>query len=275
MAICRLQRVGPKETGCSALSDMMALRQQQLTEAVMRWICLIGLLLLPVAALGGTVGQVVRHEGKVTIFRQGAVRGETLREGGVSLAVGDVVPTQVAAKAWLLFGEDRILLQEDSSLRISGTTETGVERGRVLFDIRKRTEARGLQVVGPTATIGVKGTRFAVLRDGEVMDVYLKEGALEVISLAGEFQKYSGALQGEFERSQEELRTDFGATREKMRRDFEQSVEAMRQGDIEKVMTFDMQAGMAFRIAGQEVRPLEFPAGLEDDFRLLDEFPAQ
>lgn len=239
----------------------------------MRWFILIVLLFSPLQAIGATIGSIVQHEGKVTVFRQGAVRGEAVRVNSVPLMVGDVVTTQTSSQAWLLLGEDRVLLREDSSLLISGLDRFGVEQGRVLFDIRKRSVATGIRVVGPTATIGVKGTRFAVARDGATMDIYLKEGSLEVSAITGELHKYADSLQKDFDALRQEMQAQHEAVRDKMRSDFERSVEAMRQGDLEAVTSFDMEAGMAYRIAGREVRPLEFTRRVEDDFRLLESFP--
>lgn len=238
--------------------------------------CLLLFLLLPSAAIGGEkVGEVVRHEGKVVIYRQGGVRAEKVKKEGIPVEIKDVVTTHAGSQAWLLFGQDRILLKEDSSLRVTGEEKTGVERGSVLFDIRKRADTRGLQIVSPTATIGVKGTRFAVVNEGGRLSIFLKEGTLEVQSVGKEFQRYGNSPQGEFEEMRESMRADFEASREKMRSEFERSREAMQQGDFELVNSFDMEAGMAIGIDGRDVRPLEFPDWLEEEFKLLDRFPAE
>jgi hypothetical protein len=243
-----------------------------------RWLfCLLSIMVPFSAAATENVGEIVRHEGKVVFHRGGGVRGENLTGSPVpvTVAVGDHLVTRGDGRAWLLLGSaDRVLLKEDSSLKVLGIERAGLETGTVLFDIRKRAELRGVQIVTPTVTIGVKGTRFAIVGGEEGVAIYLRAGELLVEAVEGEFRKRRHSLREEFEATREAMQAEFKAGRDRMHADFERVREAMQGDEFETLRAFHMEPDTAFGIIGREVRPLEFPDWLVADFELLEQFPA-
>jgi hypothetical protein len=215
---------------------------------------------LPSAAM--ELGRILRFEGRVVHFPAGGVRGEPVT-GILPLEINDMVTTRRQAQAWIGLGAtDQIVLKEDSSLTVLGPERIGMDGGTVLFHIQQRSAVKGLQIATPTATIGVKGTRFAVVDNQGELLVFLKDGRLQIDAVAKEGLK---DLRDAAETLQAAMKADFEASRGKMKADFERAKEAMRAGDFNSVMSFDMEAGMAISISGGELRWTPFPPWLETE----------
>lgn len=216
-------------------------------------------------------GKVVSLTGKVKVFRGGAVRGEAVENPGLPLYIGDVVRTGAGAQALLRLGEgDRVVLEGNSTLTLRARSKSHVDTGTVLFDIRKRSGVQGVAVTAATVTMGVKGTRFAVLAEGEKVSVYLKEGNLEVTAGKGPIQHHADSLLAGAEEAQRQLADDFEQTQEKMRAEFDAAREQMRQGNIEYVDQVLMHSGSFLLLEGNEAWDAKAPEWLDEKLAVFD-----
>jgi len=231
-------------------------------------------ILLPVVAWAGEpAGEISKFEGKVSVYRGGAVRGESVNAGDLPFSVGDSIKTKRNSLAYITFVDgSKIVLKPNSSLSVIEISKLNVDEGTVLFEIKKRGRAKGLEITSATVTMGVKGTRFAVLNSQENVSILLKEGLLDIGSLTGSFKRYKQSLQDEMESLQKKMENDFKASREKMRQQFEDDKKAMLEGNYEVVANFFMKGGNAVTISGDEVRDSIIPEGMDKDFDLLDSF---
>jgi len=237
--------------------------------------CLIVLILLLSTAVHASepAGKVGKWEGDVLLYEDGAVRGKTIETAETPFHVGDSIRTKRDSIAFILFNDgSRIVLKENSSLNVTGIDHANVDSGRVLFEIKKRGRAKGLEITSATVTMGVKGTRFAVDNENDHVAIFLKEGELEVSSLEDAFKRAKGGLKEDFESMQEQLRTGFESTTLQMQQEFEEAQHQMREGNIEYINEFLMTAGSAVSIEDGNLSDLAFPEDLDRDFILLDSF---
>lgn len=209
-----------------------------------------------------TVGEMVRIEGTVLRHAHGALNPDRIDSPGTALAGDDIVRTRPEARAFMeLVDDSRIVLLENSKLTFRGLKEVDTRSGEVLFDIRKRGAEGGLKITTKTSLIGVKGTRFFVDSDDERINVYLKEGRLSVEKLKGEFKRYMDREKAEFEKYSEREQSEFEEFKREMDEEF-----------IEYTREFEIEAGSAIAIDGQEVRDIPIPEAIEEKFRLLETF---
>ena len=218
-------------------------------------------------------GNVTRTEGQVFYHKNGTVRGQALQnpdrngadvnsQGTPALYIGDSVRSKRASTAWLtLADESRIILKERSAISLHGIKKVSADKGIILFDIRKQGQAQGLKVVTKTAVIGVKGTRFLVDASDDTLSIYLSEGNIAVQSLQGDFKRHR-------QRQQDEAEDYY----EKQRDAYQEYLKGLQQEFVEYVREFDMKANSAIVISNQEVRDIEIPQTVLDEFRLFDRF---
>lgn len=217
-------------------------------------------------------GQIVKTAGNVLVFRGEAVRGETVNQTA-RIEIGDRVQTRKNSNAFIKFQDgSKVVLLDDSTLFVKAIDHSNVDSGKILFEIKKRGQAKGLQVTTDTVTMGVRGTRFAVTNTDKKVSIYLKEGELEIASQKGDFKRVHQALQEEFAALQKKMQEEFEATRNQMKKDFEDSKRQMVQGNVEYIREFIMKSGSAVNIDDNEVKDTEIPPFIDDSFMLLDTF---
>lgn len=234
---------------------------------------LLLLLLAVPAAAAPSAGTIMGYEGKVLIYRGGAVRGERVKVERAPLYVGDKLRTRSGSTAFVsLVDGSRVVLTPDSTMTIAGLEKMGVEGGRVLFDIKKRGGARGVEITTATALIGVKGTRFAVDCGKKRTAIHLRQGQLQIDAVEGNFRRHYRSMQEEFEQELESMRSEFDQSRTAMQEQFEKEMEQMQQGNIELMENFLMEAGESVAISGQDVAGISLPHNLQRQFDLLDQF---
>ncbi len=214
-------------------------------------------------------GEVVKKQGRVKLYREGSLSGKLLIELPEPLYVKDILKTDYGSMAFVrLSGVNKLVLMENSILYIEGIDRINFEEGKVIFQIRKRGESRGLKVRVRSVIIGVKGTRFLVSAEGDRIGIYLKEGHLSVRKMVGEFIRYRKREEEAFEEFRREV--EEGIRRE--REEYEEFKRETEREFREFVKEFELGPGKAVMIVGSEVRDIEIPPEVEGEFKLLDMF---
>lgn len=241
---------------------------------------ILSFLLVVVLANGNTAlarehaGDITKFEGNVLIYGAGEVRGEIVTKPDTPLYVKNSVKTKRNSLCYIKFIDaSKIVLKENSSLTIKGIEDAHVDNGTVLFNIKKRGQVKGLNISSASITIGVKGTRFAVFKQGEKLTLFLKEGSLELVSGVGDLKRFGENLKEDHEAYEKRLREEFESTKEKMKADFEESKRGMQEGNFKYLKSFEMTSGSAISIdENNAVRNITIPERVEKDFSLLDDF---
>ncbi len=212
------------------------------------------------------VGSIRELNGKAMLHKQGEVRGVKASSGDV-LKAQDILRTKRNSHAVVqLIDGSTLVLQEQSSLHLKGLQSLSLEEGTVLFDIRKRGQSKGLQVATKTAVIGVKGTQFLIKDENDQVDVYLNEGNVEVTPLEGSFKHYKAVSTASFDDYSQQMMAEFQKEKEKM----QQGIEDMKREFVEYLNAFDMKAGTAVSISGDELTSYPMPDHYNDLFKELE-----
>jgi hypothetical protein len=214
-------------------------------------------------------GEVVKKQGRVKVFKENSLTGVPINHTPWDLFVKDILKTDFASMAFVkLLGYDKLVLMENSVLYIEGIDRVNFENGRALFKIRKREEATGLKVRVKSVIIGIKGTRFAVVAEGEKIGIFLKDGELSVKKMVGEFIRYRKREEEAFEEFKREIEEGI----KKEMEEFEEFKRKTEEEFREFVKEFTLKPGQAVMIVGSEVRDVEIPDYIEEEFRYLDMF---
>jgi len=237
-----------------------------------RIISVLIMLVLAAPAFADQVGQIAETEGKVLYYSAGSARGKKVQEPGVELKAGDSVATKRASQADVMFVDgNRVVVRENSLLKVNDLQQMAVGNGTVLFDIRKRGELRGFEVTSGTVTMGVRGTRFAVRSEEGRLEVGVTEGKVEVSSSTGPLRKRKPlTMEEQFKEQQRQMREDYEKTIEQMEAQFEESKRLMAAGDFEAVEKIDLEAGMSVIIQGSDVWVAAVPDWIEEELSVLD-----
>jgi hypothetical protein len=212
------------------------------------------------------VGSIRELNGKAILHKQGEVRGVKATSGDV-LKAQDILRTKRNSQAVVqLIDGSTVVLQEQSSLHLKGLQSLSLEEGTVLFDIRKRGGSKGLQVATKTAVIGVKGTQFLVKDKDNKVDVYLNEGKVEVNPVEGSFKHYKAVTTASFDDYSKQMMAQF----EEEKKEMQEGVEQMKREFVEYLKSYDMNAGTAVSISGDELTSYTMPDDYNDMFKELE-----
>jgi hypothetical protein len=206
-------------------------------------------------------GVIASFEGRVTLFDGVSPRGTQVETPDTPIFLKNRIATKSSSTAVIsMLAEDKIALTENSMMTIEDINTYKPEGGKVVFSIKTRGQASGLNIALTSAVIGVKGTEFLIdtNEDGR-QDCYMKEGVVEVTPLHGQFKKYMEVKVDEYE-----------AYVRKMMGDYDQYVKKLQEEYVEYVDKLVIKAGNAWSITGNEVHKLEFTPEIEDAFKLLD-----
>lgn len=219
-----------------------------------------------------SLGEIASAEGKVNIYKENEVRGETFRKNNHKLFKGDRIKTSGKSKAFINFrDQSKVVVLEKSMLTIDDFKKYSPAEGKVVFKITKTNEAQGVQIGLQTTVIGVKGTTFLVEVEPNAdgigtapAKVYLKEGELEFTSVEGEFKRYVEQVQEEYNNFVNETMSDY-----------EKYLREQNEEFVEYVKEFSIKGGTAISIDGNEVRNIEFGDDVNSAFRELDLFSSR
>jgi len=209
------------------------------------------------------VGEVIEYKGILKLFKENDFRGAVVRDNNTKLFSGYALKTGRKSEAKIvLIDNTGIILTEKSSLIFPQYNKIIADNGTVLFKVTKRDEVQGFTVQTKTATIGVKGTQFAVAVDNESVKVFCKEGKVGVKSIKGEFKKY---VKKEIDEYNQFLKDQF--------QDYTQYKKELKEEFVKFVKEFDMNPNMAVVISNSnEVKNIEFPENINDLFEELNKF---
>lgn len=237
------------------------------------------LVVIMIILFGSTVladqeaGTIAWHKGSVSVHGDSGFWGRRVKKNGQVLDVGDTIKTKRSGRAFIDFADgSKIVLQQYSSLLIKDINSLNVDQGTVLFEVKKRGRAIGLAIRAATVALGVRGTRFAVVNEGERVSVFLKNGELVISAIEGEFKRHRQSMEEEFDTMVKGMEDDYERTKTHMKEYFEEATRQMEQGDLEYVKEFPIFSNTALSISDGEVKSIPFPEDMEEAFEQLDEF---
>lgn len=227
----------------------------------MKNLLVIFILLIAATTFAETeAGKLVSFEGKVKIYQADNVRGKSVVDNYICLFFQDLIRTKRNATASIRLADgSKIVLTERSSLEILNMKDINVKEGKVLFKIKTQ-GAKGLRIATKTATIGVKGTTFAVVADNESVGIFLQEGSLHIEPIEGEFKRF---LKKEM---------DFDSFLQEQNSEYKEYKDTLEKEFVEFVKEINMQGGTAIRISGNEVKDIDISYDIKSEFRLLEQF---
>lgn len=226
-------------------------------------VCLILIFVLTSFSLsfgGEKAGEVKKFKGKAKIYRDGSLRGEKVKKKNTPLFVKDIIKTKRKALAHVvLIDGSEVFMKGKTILEIEDIKGFGVNEGRVIFNIKKQRRLKSISIRTKSIVIGVKGTTFCVDLKGDDVQLFLKEGELNVQSIKDEFVRYRKKEEAEYENYQKKEKDAFAEFKEGMEEEFK-----------EFVKEFEMKGGTAISISGNEVRDINIPDEIEKEFMLFN-----
>lgn len=225
----------------------------------------LALLFAPPLAHAETIGTVHSVEGTIFLHKGGSARYEKLDKPGAAIDTADMVRTSSTSRAVVhLNTGSRLLLDNSSRLTFKSAGEMLAQAGTVLFDISKQGQVSGFKVTSPVATIGIRGTQFAVdVASEDGTNIYMNHGAIEVTSLQKEFKRYRQSIDNEFSQYKKSQEEGLAEYKKRLENEY-----------YEFVTGFTMESDAAVAISGNEVRdvvtPDEIKALMEEFFAARD-----
>jgi hypothetical protein len=209
------------------------------------------------------VGWIIDFKGIVKIYKENDFRGSVVKDNNTGILKGFAIKTGLKSEAKVdLIDDTKIILTEKSSAIFPKYNDILTDNGTVLFKVTKRDEIQGFTVKTKTATIGVKGTQFAVTVDNSSVKVFCKDGSVSVKSLKGEFKRY---VKKELDDYSQFLKDQF--------KDYSKYKKELKEEFIKFVKEFDMKPDMAVVISDtNEVKNIDFPENINELFEELDKF---
>lgn len=206
------------------------------------------------------VGKVVKYEGNITIYGKDDLKGTKVKKTDFAVNAGDAVKTKLKSSAFVKMLDNSTIFLDEQSVLIFNDGKLFADNGTVLFKIQSQKGTKGLVVSTRTATIGVKGTKFAIVSDNASVKCYLTEGSLNIEAVRGEFKRYVEKQKDEFEDFVKQRFSDYSDYKEKLREEY-----------VEYVKSFEMKEGKAIIISdSNEVRNIETPDYITQRFKELD-----
>lgn len=208
------------------------------------------------------VGKIVKYEGGVTVYRNDEVKGEKVKGTDFQVNAGDVLKTRMKSSAFVkLVDNSSVFLDEQSVLTFNDEKHLFADNGTLFFKIQSQKGTKGVVVSTRTATIGVKGTKFAIVSDNVSVKCYLTEGSLSIEAVKDEFRRYVESQKDEFEDFVKQRFYDYSDYKERLKKEY-----------VEYVKSFEMNEGKAINISdNNEVRNIEIPDYITQKFRELDD----
>lgn len=205
-------------------------------------------------------GKITSYTGRVLLYDNASPRPANVKASDTPVFMNNQIMTKRKSDAVVSMANgDVVALAADSVMTLDGPDKYKPGLGKVVFHIKKRGQASGVKVALKSAVIGVKGTRFLVETDKNGKNnIYLKDGAIEVDAVKGEFKKYKEVVIDEYE-----------AYIKKMMGEYDDYLKKLQDEYVEYVKSFVMKPGTAYSIDGQEVRKVEFTDDVNKMFDMV------
>ena len=208
------------------------------------------------------IGKLVAFEGKVIIYHKDDIRGFKVIKNYIDIFTEDVIKTKSNSTALLrLNDKSKVVLTEKSIIEIPASNNINIIKGEILFNVTRQEDIHGLQILTEVATIGVKGTVFAVIANNNTVNIFLKSGKLEISPKKGKFKKIIQRRKGDFKEYLNQQQNDFHKYKSKMEKSFYEYMESVT-----------INAGTAISINQNNIRNIRINKELEEKFKLLEQF---
>jgi hypothetical protein len=206
---------------------------------------------------------IEKYQGSVNLHENSQKKGALVTQEKTPLYVKDILSTRGNANAFLQLSDgSQVILQENSAIRIEGVETMKVDKGKVLFKIKKRKKnQKKFKVSTDLAIIGVRGTEFLVEEKNGRFDVYLKHGELHIQSLKQQFIRYQTNQQEAFDQFKNKQKNEFDAFKQKRNKQSKHYVNEVT-----------LTANRAISISGREVIDLPIPDEINKMFELFNQF---
>jgi FecR protein len=206
-----------------------------------------------------TFGSIVKYEGDVSIKRAGSDIRQKVEKSNMVVFENDIIHTGANSTAYMrLQNKSQIILKSNTEFKVNKVDEVRINRGSGLFNILRRTinkHRRRFKIKTATCILGVKGTKYMVKLQEKDTRVYLKTGKLTIESATSKYLKYHNKMEDEFQAATRKAEKEF--------QDFKKQAE---DEYTEMVESFDLVAGQAIDVSGEDAKPIPFTPEIISEF---------
>lgn len=216
-------------------------------------VCLIGLFMACVSYAEETI-EVVSAEGSVMTGELHGKANKPVQSKSI-LSNNNVVVTGPTARAVVRVGADGfIVIGKNSQVEINKSRDNaGLYRqvtGMIYYALNfVKGNQRSIEVRTPTATLGIRGTRFLVVDTTGHNEIGMRKGLISVTSPDGEFEIHKKAELDEFEAFKHEGEVAV----EKEKREFEEYKANTEKEFVEFKREFSLEANRMATFDGKRV----------------------
>lgn len=211
-----------------------------------------------------TIGRVVKFVRNAVLVDKTNEQSVRIKRRGERFFAGNELHTGSNSKAYIKMADgSKILLRQNSKLRMSNRRNVAVDRGKIMFSVAKRNpRQRPFQVATRIAMLGIRGTQFVVEagENDQDFNVYLKEGDITVYPVEKQFKLYKEKQEQDFADFLNAQRSEFEAMKDERAKQFAEYVEEI---------TMNKNKGLSF--SGNEVKEVEIPDEVKAWFDEFDD----
>jgi hypothetical protein len=218
----------------------------------------------PPSAQNITIGRVVKYIRSAVIIDKQKDQSIQIKRRGERLFTGNELHTGLESKAYIkMVDGSKILLRQNSKLRVTDKRNVNVRKGKIMFSVAKRKKHQSpFHVATRVALLGIRGTQFVVEAgdDEESYNVYLKEGSVVVYPNKKQFKLYKDKQKQEFSDYLNTQKNEFETMKAQRQQEFAEYVEEI---------TMKKNKGLSF--SGNEVKEVDMPEEVKAWFDEFDD----
>jgi hypothetical protein len=218
----------------------------------------------PPSAQNPPIGRVVKYIRTAMLIDNQKDKSTQIKRRGERLYTGNELHTGLKSKAYIKMKDgSKILLRQNSKLRVTNKRNVNVKKGKIMFSVAKRTRYQSpFQVATRVALLGIRGTQFVVEvgDEEESYNVYLKEGSIVVYPNKKQFKLYKDKQKQEFADHANTQINEFEKMKAQQQQEFAEYVEEI---------TMTKNKGLSF--SGNEVKEVEIPEEVKAWFDEFDD----
>ncbi len=218
-------------------------------------------------------GQLAKYQGEILIRQDNKSKPQLIDETGAFLHIGNQLRTQKNSEAFIRWIDgSKIVMKEKSQLSINAIDYLDVDNGSVIFDIAKIQRPKPVRVGVKLAILGIRGTKFMVINQGENYNVYLKEGDITITSLAEDFKIYKNQIKSQMKQFREQFEREAKQFKSDIESDYEEFKRETKKGHAELVNEFKLIESTGIEISDGIITLIPIPKQIDEQFNLLDSF---